>query len=229
MMISQASVITAPQPLLATLAKRGWSPHLAEGAEAYTIDSEIARIGDLLGTRTAGRAGALEEIIRPQAAEDAHPQSLNARYGLSALPFHTELSHRLRPCRYLLLGCIDPGTPSAATMLLDWRTLGLSPDELRLLEGAPILVRTGRRSFYSTILSPDRAFFRYDPGCLEAVDNRGQAALALVEHRLACAAPQIHHWHRGNILIIDNWRVLHGRRPSDQGSGRRLARVLIDA
>ena len=154
---------------------------------------------------------------------------MSARYGLSALPFHTELSHRPRPCRYLLLGCIDPGAPSAATILLDWRTLGFSPDELHLLEGAPILVRTGRRSFYSTILSPDRAFLRYDPGCLEAVDNRGQAALALVEHRLATGSPQAHHWRRGDILIIDNWRVLHGRRSSDQGSGRRLARILIDA
>ncbi|WP_369009161.1 hypothetical protein [Aminobacter carboxidus] len=31
------------------------------------------------------------------------------------------------------------------------------------------------------------------------------------------------------MIIIDNWRVLHGRSPSDQGSGRRLARILIDA
>ena len=114
-------------------------------------------------------------------------------------------------------------------MLLDWRTLGFSPDELHLLEGAPVLVRTGRRSFYSTILSPDRAFLRYDPGCLEAVDSRGQAALALVEHRLAGGSPQTYHWRRGDILIIDNWRVLHGRGPSDRGSGRRLARILIDA
>ncbi|MER9606470.1 TauD/TfdA family dioxygenase [Mesorhizobium sp. M0243] len=114
-------------------------------------------------------------------------------------------------------------------MLLDWRTLGFSPDELHLLEGAPILVRTGRRSFYSTILSPDRAFLRYDPGCLEAVDERGQAALRLVEHRLTGGSPEVHRWRQGDILVIDNWRVLHGRGPTDQGSGRRLARVLIDA
>nr|WP_244571479.1 TauD/TfdA family dioxygenase [Mesorhizobium carmichaelinearum] len=86
--------------------------------------------------------------------------------------------------------------------------------ELHLLEGAPILVRTGRRSFYSTILSPDRVFLRYDPGCLEAVDERGQAALRLMERRLAGGSPEVHHWHQGDILVIDNWRVLHGRGPT---------------
>jgi hypothetical protein len=114
-------------------------------------------------------------------------------------------------------------------MVLDWRTLGFSPEELHLLEGAAILVRAGRRSFYSTILSPARAFLRYDPGCLEAVDERGRAALELIERRLALGSPKTHEWRSGDILVIDNWRLLHGRGPSDQGSGRRLARILIDA
>jgi Taurine catabolism dioxygenase TauD, TfdA family len=214
--------------LLVTLDERGWAAYAAEHSDAEAVIGELGRIGDLLGTRTAGRAGALEELIQPQQPGEAHARSLSARYGLNALPFHTELSHRPLPCRYLLLGCVDPGSPSAVTMLLDWRTLGLSPDELQLLEAAPILVRNGRRSFYTMILPSDHAFLRYDPGCLEAVDARGRAALRLIEHRLASGAPRSHKWRRGDILIIDNWRVLHGRGPSNEGSGRRLARILID-
>jgi hypothetical protein len=144
------------------------------------------------------------------------------------LPFHTELSHRIKPCRFLLLGCIDPGSSAATTMLLDWRTLLLSQDELDLLESAPVLVRSGRRSFYSTILAPGGAFLRYDPDCLEGPDERGRTALKLVADRISDAPSEAHHWRRGDIVIIDNWRVLHGRSPSDQGSGRRLARILID-
>lgn len=216
------------QPL-GPLAERGWSLHSSEGTDAAATVSDLGKLGDRLGTRVAGRAGALEEVIEPHGADDAHPRSLSVRYGLDALPFHTELSHRTRPCRYLLLGCIDPGSPAAATMLLDWRTLGLSSEELDLLEGTPVLVRSGRRSFYSTIIAPGGAFLRYDLGCLEAVDQRGRMALAFIEDRIAAASPQAHHWCRGDILIIDNWRVLHGRGPSDPGSGRRLARILIDA
>ncbi|MER8671234.1 TauD/TfdA family dioxygenase [Mesorhizobium sp. M1156] len=220
--------VSGPQQPLASLAERGWSRHSSEGTDAGTIVRELGRLGDRLGSRVQGRAGALEEVVQPRAADDAHPRSLSRRYGLGALPFHTELSHRTRPCRYLLLGCIDPGSPAAATMLLDWRTLGFSREELDLLEDTPILVRSGRRSFYSTILSPGGAFLRYDPGCLEAFDERGRQALRVVVDRIAGAPAQAHHWRQGDILIIDNWRVLHGRTPSDRGSGRRLARILID-
>lgn len=222
------AVSDTPQPF-GPLAVRGWSLHCSEGDDADATVRELCRLGDRLGTRVAGRAGSLEEVIEPKRADDAHPRSLSARYGLDVLPFHTELSHRTRPCRYLLLGCIDPGSSGAATKLLDWRTLGFSSEELDLLEETPVLVRSGRRSFYSTILAPGGAFLRYDPGCLEAVNQRSRLALALIEHRIAAASPQAHNWRRGDILIIDNWRVLHGRSSSDPRSGRRLARILIDA
>ncbi|MES4992409.1 TauD/TfdA family dioxygenase [Phyllobacterium sp. 22229] len=77
--------------------------------------------------------------------------------------------------------------------------------------------------------APGRAFLRYDPGCLEALDERGRSAMRFVEARIADAPSEAHHWRQGDILIIDNWRVLHGRSPSDRGSGRRIARILIDA
>lgn len=214
-------------PLLAALKQCGWACHKTE--VAADIISETRRVGSVFGSRARGRAGALEELIEPQVQKDAHPRSLSAQYGLGALPFHTDLSHRPRPCRYLLLGCIDPGSPGATTKLLDWQGLALSEEERRLLEAAPILVRNGRRSFYTTILSPQFGFLRYDPGCVEAVDERGNAALCLMKHRLATSRPTTHQWRRGDILIIDNWRVLHARGHSELGSGRRLARILIDA
>src|SRR3546814_320356 len=136
------SPVPADQPtILASLALLGWVQHTAESANADAVLNEIRRLGDLLDTHVVGRADALEEVVQPQTSDDAHPRSLSAQFGLNALPFHVELSHRPRPCRYLLLGCIDPGSPSAMTMLLDWRTLGFSAEELHLLEGAPILVR----------------------------------------------------------------------------------------
>jgi hypothetical protein len=75
--ITQNTAIAAPQSLLAKLTEHGWVHHVAEGLEVEAVVSEISRIGDLLGKR--GRAGALEEVVRPQAAGDAHPRSLSAR------------------------------------------------------------------------------------------------------------------------------------------------------
>ncbi len=227
-MLTDNSIVTQ-QSIAVSVAEHGWACRVAAKLDADTVVNEINLIGDFFGTRATGRSGAIEELIRPLAASVAHPRSLSARYGLESLPLHVELSHRLQPCRYLLLGCIDPGSPGAVTLLFDWHTLDFSPDEIHMLESAPILVRAGRRSFYSTILRPDHTFLRYDPGCIEAIDTRGQAALDIVASRLANGTPKIHCWQQGDILVIDNWRVLHGRGPTDESSGRRLTRILIDA
>jgi hypothetical protein len=214
---------------LRLLAAQGWlrwdAPDTSEGG----VTAEMDRLADSLGERVSGRAGALEEVIHPIEANEAHPRSLSARFGLDALPLHVELSHRPRPCRYLLLGCLNTGTVGTVTLLLDWRALAFSTPELDVLAAAPILVRSGKRSFYSTILSQDRSFLRYDPGCLEPVDERGRSALRLLEGRLAKACPRAQSWKAGEILVIDNWRFMHGRGPGSPGSGRCLARILIDA
>lgn len=43
-----------------TLAERGWVRYVSDLANADAVVSEIGRIGDLLGTRSMGRAGGLE-------------------------------------------------------------------------------------------------------------------------------------------------------------------------
>lgn len=222
-------VVSDPEQVSGPLYESGWSLHRSDGEASDAILQEMVKLGDRLGTRVAGRSGQLREVVQPIVAEDAHPRSLSAQYGLGALPFHIELSHRPRPCRYLLLGCIDPGETPTATMLLDWRKLGFEREELALLEEAPVLVRTGRRSFYSTILAPGGTFLRYDPGCLEPLGERGREAMQLVADRITRAHSYALHWRQGDILIIDNWRVLLGRSRSAHGSGRSLARILIDA
>ncbi|WP_420803849.1 TauD/TfdA family dioxygenase [Rhodovulum sulfidophilum] len=79
------------------------------------------------------------------------------------------------------------------------------------------------------MLAPGATFLRYDPGCLEPLGERGREALQLVADRITRAHSYALHWRQRDILIIDNWRVLHGRSRSAHGSGRSLARILIDA
>jgi hypothetical protein len=82
---------TSAQPTLpALLVQRGWVRHFAECANADAVLDEMRRLGDGLGACANGRGGALEEVLRPQSCEDAHPRSFSAQYGLNALPFHAE-------------------------------------------------------------------------------------------------------------------------------------------
>ena len=176
-----------------------------------------------------GELGQLGETIVPCTRSEAHPRSQSAAHGLDMLPLHAELSHRPIPCRYVVLGCLDPGKSSSATTTLGWRSLKFTSDEMALLKGARLLVRNGRRSFYSTAIPSDERFFRYDGECLEAVDARGRAALETIQARLSSAAPAAHRLQRGDVLIIDNWRILHGREAVPEHNGRRLTRRLVNA
>jgi len=224
-----SDLISLDRPSLGKiLSKWGVALYQSQRLDADSILHEMFCIGDLLGKRVLGRQSLEIEVLRPLTIKDAHPRSLSAQYGLAELPFHVELSHRPRPCRYLIMGCLEPGRPSAVTKLLDWRALELTSNELNLLETAPVFVRSGRQSFYSTILSRGHEFLRYDPGCIEAVDSRGESALALMKRHIASWSSAAHEWQRGSILIIDNWRLLHSRGAVSARSERRLARVLID-
>nr|WP_251007766.1 TauD/TfdA family dioxygenase [Sphingobium sp. BHU LFT2] len=139
---------------------------------------------------------------------------------------HIDTAHYLRPARYLLLGCANPGQSGAQTRLAPISALKFSPSELSVLASAAVLVRTGRRSFYSTILDKGRPFLRYDPGCMEPLDARGEEALQIVSNAIGRIDVIKHEWRRGEILLIDNWHMLHGRTATAADS-RLLFRVSV--
>lgn len=194
------------------------------------ICEAVRTIASLLGRLVPGRSGKAFEIVKPTASEAAHGRSLSRTHGKAALPLHVETSHRPSPCRYVVLGCVDPGgAPNATTTLLNRQDLRFSNVESAELMGAPMLVRSGRRSFYSTILPRDGAYLRFDRGCMEAVCARGRRALEIVESHLGRLKPQEHGWRSGDIIIIDNWRALHGRGDTTASGSRRLVRAMADA
>lgn len=222
-----SSFSTLLSALPAGLGDTGWSTTKIEGGDQQ-IANAVEQICSKLGTVVHGRGGVELEAIAPSPRELAHPRSLSAVHGLGTFPLHVELSHRTRPCRYVVLACLNPGVPSVATALLHRQQLAFSSDERAMLRNAVVLVRSGRRSFYSSILPADEAWMRFDTGCMEAFDARGSAAIALVEKRLTRLSPTLHHWIAGGILVIDNWRVLHGRTSAEGAVGRRLSRMLVD-
>lgn len=214
------------------LASAPWivfSNNHSDSAGEASVWKTVRRIADSLGPRVAGRAGQTEEEIEPSDKFHAHPRSASAQVGLRSIPFHVELSHRAIPCRYVILGCLSAGRKATATRLVARHDLKFDAEEKALLRSAPLIVRSGRASFYATILPRAEDYLRYDPNCMEAVDERGKAALQVVERRLAESTEYLLEWHEGQILVIDNWSALHGRSEAEAGSGRRLARIMIDA
>src|SRR5207237_268773 len=98
-----------------------------------------------------------------------------------------------------------------------------------LLKRAVFAVRSGRSSFLTTIVPEDEQFFRFDRDCMFPKNSSAvQASSIVVSVETSCVAVEIH-WVINRTLVLDNWRLLHGR-SIGHGTGRskrRLQRVLV--
>lgn len=209
-----------------TRKETGWRCYNTSAESAEALAEMLLILASRLGSPISGRRGEQVELIVPLVTSAAEERSLSAVYGLAELPMHIDTAHHLLPARFVVIGCADPGHSITGTRLLETKKLAFSQSELALISSAPVLVRTGKRSFYSTMLDRNRPFLRYDPGCLEPVDPRGQKALSLVQKAIERASICTHVWSRGEVLIIDNWKMLHGRTAASI-DGRRLLRVSV--
>lgn len=158
----------------------------------------------------------------------AKPNSLSQKFSPGEFPCHSDTAHWLTPCRFVILACLAPGAADRRTILLDTKRLSLSKAQKDLLYRAPFRIENGRNSFFGTILSKCRSFVRYDPGCMTPFANDGEYALEVYSETRWPPHIQEIRWSQGHAVVIDNWRVLHGRsgaRCTDRD--RVLLRILI--
>ena len=212
-----------------TLENQGW---WKGKCSEHDLDEILIKISNHLGQPIgARRKTSVIEILKPQSADSAYKNSLSAQYELTAFPFHIDTAHWTIPCRYIVFGCKSPGTCGRKTLLIDWGSLQIKAPEVDLLKKAIFLVKDGGRSFYSSILSENEPFIRYDTGCMHTSDRESEMALQLLESILEKADKKEVAWEENDVLVMDNWRILHGRSDSNDAlrinSSRELHRVLV--
>jgi hypothetical protein len=167
--------------------------------------------------------------IQPQDFPSAAANTLSSRYGLGSFPFHTEAAHWRIPPTLLLLHCVCPGSGSRPTLLTDIDGWQLEEETRHLLcEGVwrarhvhPFLCRLG-----SSVGGNLR--LRYDPACMYPRSPTACQAAKRIEAILDRVDPLEFLWRKGDLLIIDNRRVLHGRGSATRPDRDRIiARMLI--
>jgi L-asparagine oxygenase len=182
-----------------------------------------------LGTPIAEpRDGVLIKPLRPVDKHSAPLNTLSSRYGTGPFPLHTEAAYWREPPGVLLLYCVNPGEIEQTTLLVD--THGMATTSRAELQTDPWIVAAGRRPFLSsvvTVASDHRILFRFDKDCMRpAVPN--SSASSIMKTVIDFANPYAHRWRAGDLLIIDNWRMLHGRSGADGiADGRLLLKILV--
>nr|VFJ93924.1 MAG: Taurine catabolism dioxygenase TauD, TfdA family [Candidatus Kentron sp. LFY] len=209
------------------LKKNGWCEF--QFTDASALNTELLSIGIQLGKPVPLRKSVgLVQDLQP-ISKTRFKNSLTAKYATGEFPLHTDTAHWLTPCRYIVLGCLSEGLRKRETVLVDFKKLKISYEEKLILMSEPFRVTNGRFSFFGTILSQDRQFLRYDPGCMTPTKNRGVEAESIFSKARTEDCKISIDWFEGRVVVIDNWRVLHGREAgSGKGSERIISRVLIE-
>jgi alpha-ketoglutarate-dependent taurine dioxygenase len=140
---------------------------------------------------------------------------------------HFDGVHLRIPPRLVVLFCVQ-NTEERPTLVVSWQNVVNGFSDVRALEREVFWLRNGRYSFMDSILDRDRQFVRLDPGCMIPA-TRGAGDVMRDTLRFAQQAkPDQICLHPGEVLILDNWRVMHGRGlPRCEGE-RTLLRLQLD-
>jgi hypothetical protein len=188
--------------------------------DASELGHLLKRYGSVLTARMQ-RPGI--EVIRPTTQIDAAPHSLSRLYGEGIFPFHTDGAHWLTPPRLMVLLCVkdDQHRP---TLLLPSSILKTIETHLK---DAVFLVKTGRRSFYaSPVLPMGFPNIRLDCDCMIPMNAQAREVVSRIS-AVDLHSAQWVEWKPGRILVVDNWRILHGRAGSVADGDRQLLRALV--
>jgi alpha-ketoglutarate-dependent taurine dioxygenase/precorrin-6B methylase 1 len=157
-----------------------------------------------------------------------------------SVPFHNEGIYYNSPPRYLLLYCVAPADDGGETLLLRGDSVvDCMNSKLRqFLQETPVCIRVGNHTATRNLLvqypgNSEQVLFFIDPqttnNCTLTIDGCLLDNSVLAELRALLMEPSmIYHcqkWQAHDLLIIDNYKILHGR-TAYQGH-RLLKRVLI--
>lgn len=181
-------------------------------APRYRPHLGTATAASLLGAPEEIRGNAAVQRLSPKRVEESTPNVYSGNFGLAAFPLHTDLAHWFCPPRFLLLRCLR-GDSRVASCIVPWTQAlkDFAQSKATRARFRPRRARNGQiyllpfcvafsgvtlRRWDSLFLKPDNT---------EANDLARHLELGTQPvTKLVLRDP-------GDTLIIDNWRVLHGR------------------
>jgi hypothetical protein len=212
-------------PMRHDLEVRGWALSRRLQLDGAMAAEHCLALANGLGTPIATRGRGLVDVLVPRTPKQSRARSLSAQVGTGPQPWHVDLSHCAVPARYLVMCCLRVGQRQVATELLDRQDF-LQSRDIGDAASEPFLVRSGPCSFYGTILEGPKRFLRFDPGCMQGATKRAGELMRRLLDQATCPS-YVHRWAVGDILIIDNWRLLHRRTDASESSERTLLRVTV--
>ena len=196
----------------------------AQGLSTVELAAQLGKVVDI-GAILPGSGIPTVQSLKPrdQAAVSRHQYS--GHYGFGEFPLHSDLAHWTIPPRYFLLRCVA-GAEDVFTGVLPWAAI-LPSFGTGALQKAVFVGRKKRLGCSGLVRALWRHrlgdIFRWDSVFLKPLNNAAHELAALMRQtKWHEAAEQIPLCRPGDTVLIDNWRMLHGRSPVPVHSKFRL-------
>ncbi len=197
------------------------------------IDSKVdtLTVANALGTPLEPWTGGIVQDLIPRS--NATPNTYSGIYGLNQFPFHTDLAHWRIPPRYLMLRCVN-GYADVPTLLLDGKSFfdTVTLDMLTRAIFKPRRPRNGELALLRLCEPFSGGYcFRWDEVFLKPASRVGDVANQHVRNQLKKSEPlSISLENSGDILLVDNWRMLHARSSIPDGrENRKIQRIYLES
>jgi len=167
--------------------------------------------------------------IRPESHLLANPNTLSSRHGTGRFPFHTDCAHWKQPARYLLLYCVNPGSGHRPTTFLDTRGWTWSENQVGALCNE-VWKRALKEPRLCTVAENINhgLSIRFDEACMEPVTTGAKSLLTSIREKIENSKSCSVSWAPGDLLLLDNHRMLHSRgESSGPDPDRLLLRILV--
>lgn len=186
-----------------------------------------AKIANDIARAVCGECFGEIETLRPVDEHERGGNTYSGNYGRNSFPLHTDLAHWHRPPRYVMLRCVQ-GAPSVSTRVVDRRRLSpyFDEHELRRALFTPRRPINGRRCLLAALAGE---VFRWDPLFLLPKNKLAEVLVSVLPELCnELPANEFHLNASGHTLLLDNWRVMHGRSrvPAAEAS-RVIARAYL--
>ena len=227
-----SDLLIARKQIFADLRQEGFSLRLRLNPGVATVDlaGSLGKVVDI-SKLLPGRGIPQIQTLMPRQMGEVGPNQYSGNHGMAEFPLHTDLAHWALPPRYFILRCIV-GTKDVFTHILPW-TRVVSIIGLSILRRAVFTIRKQRVGYSGLLraMSTQKGLdlFRWDPIFLRPVNVAAHRVREIIfSHdwrddirRVLMAEP-------GDTIVVDNWRVLHGRASVPLSSAaRRVERIYL--
>ncbi len=178
------------------------------------ITEPLSEVAKLLGDIFPVKNHSITSIIKQQ-NKNLDSNSLSSRFGFGEFPLHTDGATFSIPPRFILLRAAVNDTSKQSTIIAHFEWPEPSSEFYKLWADAMMIVETGTSNFFAPLISRKTHnrddFIRYNPCCMFPACNSSHHSFKLFQSFILEAQLHEVEWVKGQVVVLDNWRVLHGR------------------